>query len=339
MESESVPARTPLVLVVDDDEWSSRALETVLEPAGFESLRAYSGEQAIERAATRSPDAILLDIGLPDMSGLEVCRRLRDDPNIGARTAILLTTVDPISRQRRLEAYEAGAWEVFHLPTDADALVLRLRSYANAKQEADRAIAESLLDAPTGLYNLRGLVRRANEMAAEARRWQKPLACVVFGPSIAERDEVGARHTFESLLHEVAAALRSSCRASDVIGRMGPEQVALLALDTDPRGAEALAERMLRVIERAAVEPADEDVGSEPETPITFRVGYHAESDLRGPQIDATALLERAALAWRAIHASGNGTRILSYDAAAHGTRATTVKPPETDPRRPPTDD
>ncbi|MFW6201327.1 MAG: response regulator, partial [Gemmatimonadota bacterium] len=330
-----VPARTPLVLVVDDDEWSSRALETVLEPAGFESLRAYSGEQAIERAATRSPDAILLDIGLPDMSGLEVCRRLRDDPNIGARTAILLTTVDPISRQRRLEAYEAGAWDVFHLPTDADALVLRLRSYANAKQEADRAIAESLLDAPTGLYNLRGLVRRANEMAAEARRWQKPLACVVFGPSVAGRDETSERHTLESMLHHVAAALRKSCRASDVIGRMGPEQVALLALDTDPRGAEALAERMLRVIERAADEPEDDDE-SEPDAPIKIRVGYHAESDLRGPRVDATALLERAALAWRAIHASGNGNRILSYDAAAQGARAT-VEPPE-DLRRPSTD-
>lgn len=313
METESVPVDPPLVLIVDDDEWSTRALETVLEPAGFDILRAFTGQQALERSAEAPPDAILLDIGLPDASGLEVCRRLRTDPNVGARTAILLTTVDPVPRSRRLEAYEAGAWEVFQLPTDADALVLRLRSFTSAKQEADRAIAASLLDTRTGLYNLRGLRRRADELAAEARRYERPLACVVFGPSRAERDDRSADEALDTWVHELAAALRSASRASDVFGRIGPEQFAMLAINTDARGAEALAERLLSILEGEVIRPQQAAQGA----PISVRVGFHAEQNLREAPIDAESLLERAAIAWRTINAEGNGRRILSYEAVA----------------------
>ena len=68
----------PIVLVCDDESQILRALRVILRDAGFEALPADSGEQALDLAAVRSPDAAILDLVLPDMDGVEVCRRLRE---------------------------------------------------------------------------------------------------------------------------------------------------------------------------------------------------------------------------------------------------------------------
>src|SRR5918992_2028897 len=72
--------RPPLVLIANDQEWAARSLETILGPNGYAVLRAYTGRQAVELAHSAQPDAVILEIRMPDMDGLEVCQRLRDDP-------------------------------------------------------------------------------------------------------------------------------------------------------------------------------------------------------------------------------------------------------------------
>ena len=68
----------PVVLVCDDESQILRALRVILRDAGFESLPADSGEQALDLAAVHTPDAAIVDLVLPDMDGVEVCRRLRE---------------------------------------------------------------------------------------------------------------------------------------------------------------------------------------------------------------------------------------------------------------------
>src|SRR5205809_4119195 len=75
------PERTPLVLVVDDDEAARYAKMRVITRAGFRAIEAATGTTALEQAREKAPDLILLDVKLPDISGLEVCRRLRADPH------------------------------------------------------------------------------------------------------------------------------------------------------------------------------------------------------------------------------------------------------------------
>ena len=79
MQNAPVPSepRSPLVLVANDQEWSLRSLESILQPHGYEVLRAYTGRQALERARAARPDVIILDSEMPDMRGLDVCRALR----------------------------------------------------------------------------------------------------------------------------------------------------------------------------------------------------------------------------------------------------------------------
>jgi two-component system, cell cycle response regulator len=88
-------APAPLVLIANDQEWSARSLESILGPSGYSVVRAYTGQQALERARTAQPDLIILDAQMPDVHGFEVCRLLRSDPRFSATTPIVITTSGP----------------------------------------------------------------------------------------------------------------------------------------------------------------------------------------------------------------------------------------------------
>src|SRR4051812_11818253 len=165
-----VPTRPPLALIVNDQEWWARSLETILAAKGYAVLRAYTGAQALLTARTAHPDAIFIELQLPDVDGVAMCRALHEDAEVGASVPIILTTSGAADRERRLAAYQCGAWEFVSEPLDGELLMARLTNLIKARREAERLRGESLLDELTGLYNLRGLARRAREMGADAQR-------------------------------------------------------------------------------------------------------------------------------------------------------------------------
>ncbi len=285
--------RPPIVLIIDDQEWSTRSLESILAPNGFAVMRAYTGKKGLERAAIHIPDAVFVDISLPDCDGLDVCRTLRDDPLIGRETPIIVTSPERPSRSQRLDALRAGAWDVFGYPLDAEEVVLRLDAYAQAKFATERSRDEGLLDPLTGLYNLRGLERRADELASWAYRERRALACVVFAAAVPdEEDEAGMIGELKSL----ASAFRSSGRISDTIGRLGKTEIAVLAPSTDAAGALKLAERLADAIRHAGPVPGAVDL----------RAGFDAVANVRESPVDAKDLLKRATIALRKSKANGN---------------------------------
>src|ERR671918_2374882 len=204
----------PLVLIANDQEWSARSLESILGPHGYAVVRAYTGQQALERARTSHPDLIILDAQMPDMHGFEVCRMLRNDPRFSATTPIVITTSGPSGRTQRLEAYRAGAWEFLGQPLDGEALLLKLNTFLECKREVDGLREENLLDPGTGLYNMRGLSRRAREIGAEAFRRRDPIACVVFAPDDDE-DETELEDDEETrrMSDQIALLFRQAGRA------------------------------------------------------------------------------------------------------------------------------
>jgi two-component system KDP operon response regulator KdpE len=111
------------VLVVDDERQILRALETTLRGAGYEVETAPDGETALTRAAARPPEAVILDLVLPDRSGIEVCRELRtwlDAP------VIVLSAVG--EERDKVEALDAGADDYVTKPFGIDELLARLRA-------------------------------------------------------------------------------------------------------------------------------------------------------------------------------------------------------------------
>jgi PleD family two-component response regulator len=273
-------------------------LESVLGPHGFASVRAYTGRQALELIRRTQPDVVIIDSGMPDIPGVDLCLQLRNDPEFPSSTPVIMTTAGPASRSQRLDAYRVGVWEYLSLPVDAEALILKLSAFVRAKREIDRSREESLLDDATGLYNVRGLARRARELGADASRRHAPLACV----AITALGTEGGEELDPRLAEEIGELCRRTARSSDAIGRLGKTDFAILAPATDAAGAIRLAERLR---DGAAVSLG----GTEPHE---IRAGYCAYQDFSTSPVDAVELLLRAATALRHARASEEA-RISGY--------------------------
>jgi len=112
------------ILVIEDDDAVRAALRRALLLGGYEVLEAPTGEEGLLRAQTDVPDAIVLDLGLPDVDGMQVCHALRATGN---RTPILMLTArDAI--EDRVDGLEAGADDYLVKPYDVRELQARLKA-------------------------------------------------------------------------------------------------------------------------------------------------------------------------------------------------------------------
>src|SRR5215208_926194 len=112
------------ILIVDDDRALRDALRRALVLGGYETVPVESGEAALAEVARSEPDAVVLDIGMPGIDGLEVCRRLRVGGN---RVPILMLTArDAVAD--RIDGLDAGADDYLVKPFDVDELKARLRA-------------------------------------------------------------------------------------------------------------------------------------------------------------------------------------------------------------------
>jgi two-component system, OmpR family, response regulator MprA len=119
------------VLVVDDDPAVSGALNRALRLDGYEVSLVTDGPQALEEIAIRPPDAVILDIGLPTIDGLDVCRRLRAADN--DTPVLMLTARDAIND--RVQGLDAGADDYLVKPFALAELLARLRALLRRRPE------------------------------------------------------------------------------------------------------------------------------------------------------------------------------------------------------------
>jgi DNA-binding response OmpR family regulator len=111
------------VLVVEDDTDIAGVLRRSLDKEGYDVRLAGDGEAAIEEAGDFEPDAVVLDLGLPRLDGVEVCRRLREDGDV---PILILTARDALDA--RVEGLDSGADDYLVKPFERDELLARLRA-------------------------------------------------------------------------------------------------------------------------------------------------------------------------------------------------------------------
>jgi two-component system, OmpR family, response regulator MprA len=127
--------------VVDDERGVRELLRRVLTLDGYEVLTADGGAAALDLIASEVPDAVLLDLGMPDVDGLEVCRRLR---RIGERVPILMLTARSAVSDR-IEGLDAGADDYIVKPFDVDELKARLRALLRRSRARSGDLPQELL--------------------------------------------------------------------------------------------------------------------------------------------------------------------------------------------------
>jgi len=198
-----IDAPQPRVLVVDDEQQILRALRVILREAGFEALPASTGEEALDVAALRPPDAAIIDLLLPDMDGVELCRRLREWTEM---PIIVLSAVG--DEDAKVRALAAGADDYVTKPFGPRELIARLqanlRRIAPGPEEArmrmdglevDLARRTVQVDGhevhltPTEFDLLRQLVRNRGRLMTH-----RELLTAVWGPGYGEDTQVLRAH-------------------------------------------------------------------------------------------------------------------------------------------------
>jgi two-component system, OmpR family, KDP operon response regulator KdpE len=145
------------VLVVDDERSIRSSLRTILSNIGFEVVEAARGEEALLLTRTAQFDAVLLDINMPDMDGIEVCRMMRKE---APRLPIMMLTVLG-SEDKKVEALDAGADDYVTKPFQLRELIARLqaavrRNRSSDTTEAKITIGELSLDPDRRLLQKKG---------------------------------------------------------------------------------------------------------------------------------------------------------------------------------------
>lgn len=124
--------RTAHILVVDDVAKNVKLLADVLAVKGYRVSTAASGEEALASVANDAPDLILLDVMMPGLSGYDVCRTLRADPQHTVLPIVLVTALDPA--KERVNGLDAGADDFLSKPINQAELMARVRSLLRIKQ-------------------------------------------------------------------------------------------------------------------------------------------------------------------------------------------------------------
>lgn len=120
------------ILVVDDDRDVAQSIELSLRRRGYRVMLAHSGVEALKTLRRYRPDIVILDILMPGMSGLEVCRYLRTDPNTSDLPIIFLTARG--QEQDRIEGLRAGADDYLSKPFNLEELILRVKAVLRRAQ-------------------------------------------------------------------------------------------------------------------------------------------------------------------------------------------------------------
>ncbi|HNY77086.1 MAG: response regulator transcription factor [Sedimentisphaerales bacterium] len=129
----------PTILVVDDEEDIRELVELNLRREGYHVLTCETGEQALHRAASKAPDVIVLDLMLPGIDGLEVCRRLKADPKTQQIAVVMLTAKG--EEADIVTGLELGADDYVTKPFSGKVLVARVRRLLRTRRDEGDELA------------------------------------------------------------------------------------------------------------------------------------------------------------------------------------------------------
>ena len=130
------------ILVVDDTLKNVKLLADLLAVKGYSVITAESGREALAQLEAERPDLVLLDVVMPEMSGYEVCRKIRENAATRILPVVMVTALDPA--EERIKGIEAGADDFLAKPINQAELLARVRSLLRIKQLHDQVEAQAV---------------------------------------------------------------------------------------------------------------------------------------------------------------------------------------------------
>ncbi|MDB4915886.1 MAG: diguanylate cyclase [Gemmatimonadetes bacterium] len=258
----SRPESLTTILIVDDNQDNIEVLKVRLESWGYRTQTAYNGHDALKSVERIAPDLMLLDVMMPEISGIEVARLIKSNKALPFIPIIMQTALD--STESKVEGLEAGADDYITKPIDFAELkarvrsMLRIKALQEALEEREKELLEvnerlrhmSQTDGLTGLDNRRHLNDRIEEMFAHAKRLKEPFSLVMCDlDKFKSVNDTYGHQAGDEVLKQLAAILREEAREIDRVGRYGGEEFMLLLPGAKLADALTFAERVRKRIE------------------------------------------------------------------------------------------
>ena len=246
------------VLIVDD---SPDALAIAQARLAREELVIHcvaSGQACLVAARAFAPDLVLLDVDMPDMSGFDVCRAMKADPELCMIPVIFLSGFD--SSEDRVKGLDIGAVDYVAKPFDAFELRARVRAALRTKRLQDLLVERAHVDPLTELPNRRALDDCLRREWSRALRQGGGLSVIMADlDRFKQINDMHGHPAGDKVLRGTARAIAAQCRQSDLPARYGGEEFAIVVPEEQAPEAALLAERCRKEIESVRVPVAGQD--------------------------------------------------------------------------------
>jgi two-component system, cell cycle response regulator len=246
------------VLVVDDSPVSRKLVEITLPPSDYIVLPARTGHEALELFAEHRPRLVITDWLMPDLSGTEMCERIRSEFRDSPTYIILVSGVS--EKSKVVKGLKAGADDYLTKPFDPDELLARVevgrRIIALHREiEAKNRLLEqmALTDELTGLPNRRAITQWAERQLKGAIRHSYPFWMVMMDlDRFKAINDTYGHDAGDKVLKKFAEFLQANTRQCDISGRLGGDEFLWILTHVDEHGVHSVVERMRTTIESQA---------------------------------------------------------------------------------------
>jgi two-component system cell cycle response regulator len=247
------------VLIIDDDLHVFQGVSELLDGLSDEVEWASRPERGIRMAMQSPPDLILLDVNMPNMDGLKVCRLLKEAELTRDVPILFLTAERNTSSLAR--ALDCGGADYILKPFNAIDLRARVRVALRTKRMMDLLKEQARIDALTGLSNRAALDAALDAAVAAHERLGQPFAFLIL--DVDHFKHVNDQHGHgigDDVLREVAAELRLGCRPYDTPCRFGGDEFGIVLDQTECSQARQAGSRILESIRQVRVDEAQANI-------------------------------------------------------------------------------
>lgn len=230
------------VLLIDDSKAIHALVRSRLADEPLTILSAYSGQEGVAAAHRYSPELILLDVDLPDIEGLEVCRQLKADAATSAIPIIFMA--GRVSPDDRIYSPEVGAADFLPMPFNPAELRARIREALRTRQMFELLEGRAQIDLVTGLWNRAYFEDRLCQELSLSRRTGQPLTCILADiDHFASINDSFGRTFGDDVIREAGTVLSNGTRLEDIVCRFGPDEFIILCPCTHLADARTVATR------------------------------------------------------------------------------------------------
>lgn len=269
-----------LILVVDDVKMNLQVMANILDHEGYEVTLVSNGYQALERVYSAQPDLILLDLMMPEISGLEVCEKIQADPDLADIPIIFLSASQ--EQEHLLEAFEKGAVDYVTKPFNTAELLARVKMHLELKysrQKLKKLLEEQVelvqqlerlanTDALTGIWNRRYLLTIAAQEINRSQRYNFSFSVLLIDIDYFKKiNDTYGHNVGDEVIIFMTQIVIDNLRKPDCFGRFGGEEFVVLLPETDTDEALIVAERIRSSIQNQSITVEDKKVS------ITISIG------------------------------------------------------------------